>query len=488
MKIDYAMLTPKATRKIRLLTFINDQGGHFNLADFATATAESYSQAYHVLLNLRTDLLQLAPSTQLTKDQLVTSVTPDTYRHWLYVNSIPYQAILTTLTDPEKRAQDVCEQHDISLSTFNRRMRPMREQLAQYQLELNTNPLQLTGNEALIQLLYLTLFTTTMTTLAELPAVPLTYRPLATAIRTTYTSSQLYCDSPGLAEHREVLITVALIRLSQGHRYAPLRLPLSHLTDLRPLARHFQQELGDSPKKVLSELATLDYLLTSSPYFVRSLQPNSLKRLYRGMQQQVGNYELAPGVVELTNYQDGTNWFANWLFSLCQFMMLFRVDPLLRPEITTLYRATDISTTAAASIANSMARLYPQVVTGSDLRLVQGYLSKYTNGLNLTAAKVEILVSYDMVGVTTDVFNRLLGGVVHLQILCDQMVIDPRQRANYLVIYGVDDLARQFAQQNQLETFHWIKELEYGENLDRLIKTLRHHDLSLFALDFQHAE
>ncbi|MCW3779514.1 helix-turn-helix domain-containing protein [Levilactobacillus namurensis] len=488
MKIDFAMLTPKATRKIRLLTFINDQGGHFNLADFATDTSESYSQAYHVLLNLRADLLELAPATKLTKDHLETDVTPDAYRHWLYVNSIPYQAILTTLASPEKRAQDVCAQHQISLSTFNRRMRPMREQLAQYQLELTTNPLQLTGNEALIQLLYLTLFTTTMTTLAELPKVPLQYRPLATAIRTTYTGSQLYCDSPGLAQHRELLITISLLRLAQGHRYAPLRLPLAHLTDLRELARNFQLQLGDSPKKVLTQLATLDYLLTSSPYFVRALRPDSLKRLYRGLQQRVGDYQLAPGVVELTDYAEGRNWFANWLFALCQFMMLFRVDPLLRPEITTLYRATKESTAAAAALTTSMARLYPQLITSSDLRLVQGYLSKYTNGLNLTAAKVEILVSYDMVGVTTDVFNRLLGGIVHLQILCDQLAIDPQRRANYLVIYGVDDLAYQFAQEHHLETFHWIKELEYGENLDRLIKTLRHHDLSLFALDFQHSD
>ena len=118
---------------------------------------------------------------------------------------------------------------------------------------------------------------------------------------------------------------------------------------------------------------------------------------------------MAPGVVELTDYAEGRNWFANWLFALCQFMMLFRVDPLLRPEITTLYRATKESTAAAAALTTSMARLYPQLITSSDLRLVQGYLSKYTNGLNLTAAKVEILVSYDMVGVTTDVFNRLLG-------------------------------------------------------------------------------
>lgn len=364
----------------------------------------------------------------------------------------------------------------------------MREQLAQYQLELTTNPLQIVGNEALIQLLYLTIFTTTMTTLTELPPVPQAYRPLATAIRTTYTGSQLYCDSPGLAEHREMLLTICLLRLSQDHRYAPLRLPLAHLTDLRALARHFQQQLGDSPKAVLTELATLDYLMTSSPYFVRSLQPNSLKRLFHGLQQRLPDYELAPGVVELADYATGDNWFANWLFSLCQFMLLFRVDPLLRPEITTLYRATDTSTAAAASLANSMARLYPQIINSSDLRLVQNYLSKYTNGLNLTAAKVEILVSYDMVGVTTDVFNRLLGGVVHLQILCDQMVIDPQKRSNYIVMYGTDELAAAFASENHLETFHWIKELEYGENLDRLIRTLRHHDLSLFALDFQHAD
>jgi len=89
-----------------------------------------------------------------------------------------------------------------------------------------------------------------------------------------------------------------------------------------------------------------------------------------------------------------------------------------------------------------------------------------------------------MIGVTTDIFNRLLSGIVHLSLLTDQTVIDPDRRDNYLVIYGVDPLAAGFAEQHQLESFHWVKEIAYGENLDRLIGVLRHHDLSLFALDF----
>mgnify|MGYP003361622185 CR=1 FL=1 len=80
--------------------------------------------------------------------------------------------------------------------------------------------------------------------------------------------------------------------------------------------------------------------------------------------------------------------------------------------------------------------------------------------------------------------SRLLSGIVHLSLLTDQTVVDAQHRSNYLVLYGTDTLALQFAKENQLEVFHWIKEIDYGENIDRLIKTLRHHELSLFALDF----
>lgn len=484
MKIDFAMLTAKDILKLRLLTFINDHGQRFSLTAFATAADVSYSRAYHVLLNLRTDLLVLDGTTSLSKDYLETTVSMDTYRHWLYLQSIPYQALLATITSQSQETADFCARHDISLSTFNRRMRPMKMQLAQYNLQLTASPLQIVGDEALIQLFYFMLFTTTLTPVVGLPRLAKKLMPLHDEFVQTYQSSRLYQDSASLAQRRDLMITVALLRLEQGHRFEALRFPLAHLTDLRTLAEQMQAQLGDSPQEVLTELATLDYLLTSSPYFVRALQPQAMARLYRGLKQHGGFYQLAPGVTELEDYASGADWFANWLFSLCQFMLLFRVDPLLRPEITALYRPTPASMAAALALADSMGRLYPGQVGPADLRLVQRYLSKYTNGLTLTAAKVEILVTYDMIGVTTDIFNRLLSGIVHLTLLTNQTVINQTHRDNYLVVYGIDPLAAEFAQRHQLEAFHWVKELEYGENLDRLIRTLRHHELSLFALDF----
>lgn len=484
MKIDFAMLTERDVLKIQLLTFIQDQDGEFSLTEFATTADVSYSRVYHILLNLRHDLQELDPATVLTKDYLTTTVSMDGYRHWLYRQSIPYLAILATLTGEYPQTADFCAAYDISLSTLNRRLRPMKHQLAQYNLQLAAGQLRLTGNETLIQLLYFMLLTTTLTTTAELPTLSAKVKPLHDSLVKTYTNPRLYQDSASLQQRRDLMMTIALLRLSQGHRYAALRFPLAHLTDLRPLAAEFQSRLGDTPQQALTELATLDYVLTSSPYFIRALQPSALSRLYHGLHHQNGRYQLAPGIAELQDYATGENWFANWLFALCQFMLLFRVDPLLRPEITALYQPTAASSAAALEIAEGMSQLYPGRVSKIDLRLVQRYLSKYTNGLTLTAAKVEILVTYDMIGVTTDIFNRLLSGVVHLRLLTDQTEIADSQRANYIVVYGVDPLARDFAQKHQLESFHWVKELAYGENLDRLIVKLRHHELSLFALDF----
>lgn len=484
LKIDFAMLTAKETLKIRLLTFINDEKRHFSLTEFAEMTKVSYSRAYHVLLNLRTDLEVLDRQTLLTKDDLVTSVTMDDYRRWLYRQSIPYQAMLATLREDYQQTSTFCADLGISTSTFNRRMKEMKQQLAQYDLQLTANPLRVVGNEALIQLLYFMLFSTTLTPVTDLPKLSARMQPIHDQVMTTYANGAIYQESISLTQRKNLLVTLALLRLDQGHRYAPLRFPLGHLTDLRGLAGALQTRLGDTPQEALTELATLDYLLTSSPYFVRALQPQAMQRIYLGIKQRLGSYELAPGVRELSDYATGRDWFANWLFSLCQFMLLFRVDPLLRPEITALYKPTESSMAAAVALAKSMGQLYPGEVAAADIRLVQKHLSKYTNGLTLTEAKVEILVTYDMIGVTTDIFNRLLSGVVHLSLLTDQTVIDARNRDNYLVIYGVDPLAAGFAERNRLEAFHWVKELAYGENLDRLIRVLRHHELSLFALDF----
>jgi len=484
LKIDFAMLTSKELLRVQLLTFIDDQQGEFNLTDFATEADVSYSRAYHVLLNLRTDLLVLDSQTVLTKDHMQTTVNLDDYRHWLYVQSVPYQVVMATLEESYSQTAEFCQEHEISLSTFNRRLRPMKAQLAQYNLQLTVSPLRIKGDESLIQLIYFTFFTTTLTPASELPTLPKDLAKLKTTIADTYTAAKFYQDSASLQQRRSLLIGIALVRLLHGHRFPTLRLPLGHLTDLRELAGVFQTELGDTPQEALAELATLDYLLTSSPYFVRALQPQAMQRLYQGLKQRRGDYQMAPELAALSDYATGRDWFANWLFSLCQFMLLYRVDPLLRPEITALYQPTAESKAAALAIATNIARLYPQQVGQNDLRLVQRYLSKYTNGLTLTAAKVEILVTYEMIGVTTDIFNRLLSGVVHLSLLTAQTIVDPTHRDNYLVIYGTDPLAVDFAKRQGIETFHWIKELSYGSNLDRLIRTLRHHELSLFALDF----
>jgi len=484
LKIDFAMLTARETLKIRLLTFINDEQRHFSLTAFAEMTDVSYSRAYHVLLNLRTDLLVLDPQASLTKDDLITTVTMDEYRYWLYRQSIPYQAMMATLKQNYQQASAFCADLGISTSTFNRRMKAMKQQLAQYDLQLIANPLRLEGNEALIQLLYFMLFSTTLTAVADLPPLSAKMRIVHDQIMTTYANTGIFQESASLTQRKDLLVTLALLRLDQGYRYAPLRFPLGHLTDLRNLAGTLQTQLGDTPQQALTELATLDYLLTSSPYFVRALQPQAMRRLYLGLRQRASNYELAPNVRELRDYATGQDWFANWLFALCQFMLLFRVDPLLRPEITALYQPTESSMAAAAALAKNMGHLYPGQVAATDVRLVQKHLSKYTNGLTLTEARVEILVTYDMIGVTTDIFNRLLSGIVHLSLLTDQTVIDPHNRDNYLIVYGVDPLAAGFAERQQIEAFHWVKELAYGENLDRLIRVLRHHELSLFALDF----
>ncbi|XKL57831.1 helix-turn-helix domain-containing protein [Levilactobacillus brevis] len=295
MKIDFAMLTAKEVLRLRLLTYIEDQQGHFNLTDFATVAEISYSRAYHSLLNLRTDLQQLDATTTLTKDALETTVTLDEYRHWLYQHSLPYLVMVASLTAEYASTAAFCAAHQVSLSTLNRRLRPMKQQLTQYNLQLVATPLRLTGNETLIQLLYFMLYTTTLTPISELPGLPDKLRPLHDALMTTYTTSKLYQESPGLKYRRDLLITLALLRLSQGYRYPALRLPLAHLTDLRQLATQFQQQLGDTPQQALTELATLDYLLTTSPYFVRALQPDAMSRLYRGLRQRTTPaYELAP--------------------------------------------------------------------------------------------------------------------------------------------------------------------------------------------------
>lgn len=172
MKIDFAMLTAKEVLRLRLLTYIEDQQGHFNLTDFATVAEISYSRAYHSLLNLRTDLQQLDATTTLTKDALETTVTLDEYRHWLYQHSLPYLVMVASLTAEYASTAAFCAAHQVSLSTLNRRLRPMKQQLTQYNLQLVATPLRLTGNETLIQLLYFMLYTTTLTPISELPGLP----------------------------------------------------------------------------------------------------------------------------------------------------------------------------------------------------------------------------------------------------------------------------------------------------------------------------
>ena len=77
------------------------------------------------------------------------------YQQFLIQQSIPYRWLKTTLLHPKKAIDDFCYESFVSRTTLTRRMKPLTDFLARFDIRLNLSKMQLQSlNEASIRVFY----------------------------------------------------------------------------------------------------------------------------------------------------------------------------------------------------------------------------------------------------------------------------------------------------------------------------------------------
>lgn len=179
-------------------------------------------------------------------------------------NSIPYRFLLTSLFYPEKKLKDFSKETFLSESTILRRMHPLIDYLEQCNVRINFSRMELTGQEAVIRLVYIkTLWAASLG--KDLMFSPQNFNS-EDALLENLTGLLPIHLHPKLAR---LMLGVCRLRNDQKNYLAEAPFEGLLFSQTKPIFEHYLAELLDSRIQIQRNIEFLNYLFYYYPYCVK---------------------------------------------------------------------------------------------------------------------------------------------------------------------------------------------------------------------------
>lgn len=161
--IETLFLTEPAIARLTLLQQLADSPNEtISINSLASETQSSYPKTQRLVAELAVDLEQLYCQKLFTHTGKLrtgfSTLMIDDYRNFLIKESIPYRFLFTLLTKKNAELSTFCHENFISTASVNRRLAPLKQCLAQYQIQLNVSKMRLYGSESAIRILLFNFF------------------------------------------------------------------------------------------------------------------------------------------------------------------------------------------------------------------------------------------------------------------------------------------------------------------------------------------
>lgn len=133
--------------------------GEYPIHYFEKHTGYSHIKTANLLNGMREDLLAIKKDCQLMtpreKIQIAKEMpTYQTYQQYLLARSVPYQALVQTLLEPDKDLKYFGGKTELSQSSLMRRLKPLVDYLKTKKIRFNCLQMQVTGRESSIRIMY----------------------------------------------------------------------------------------------------------------------------------------------------------------------------------------------------------------------------------------------------------------------------------------------------------------------------------------------
>ncbi|MBP1046367.1 helix-turn-helix domain-containing protein [Enterococcus sp. BWM-S5] len=142
--------------------FLECDDGTYSPRYFKQFTDFSHARLVSLFTEMDDDLQQQIGTPLLTddgkitinKEQLITA----SYQQYLFQESIAYKFLLASILEKNYRLEDFCEENYISRASVLRKLQPIISYLKKFDIQINCSKMRITGNEAIIRIVYFNFF------------------------------------------------------------------------------------------------------------------------------------------------------------------------------------------------------------------------------------------------------------------------------------------------------------------------------------------
>lgn len=257
-------------QKLAIMEYFNRQpAGLYTINHLCSNLDLSYTRASSITNELTADLKELFDY-QLLDTNHKLNWQPELYHHNSYIqhlvkSSISYQFIVQTLLFPDTSFDDFCANTFLSTSTVLRKLRPLKEMMARYQLTLLPSKMAIIGSESVVRMFY----GTYLWAGSHSEDLQLADFDLQTEAQLT---DELIASYGNFMHPKELFLRLSIsrIRYEQGHFLAELPKPTIHEGKLYPHLKAYSQSFICEDSQQQDHTAFLMYSLYLTTHFTSS--------------------------------------------------------------------------------------------------------------------------------------------------------------------------------------------------------------------------
>ncbi|MGC6769621.1 helix-turn-helix domain-containing protein [Enterococcus sp. LJL128] len=152
-----------AVKKLEMFHQLFDfDDGVYSPRFFKQYSEFSYARLISLFSEMNEDFQQQADFSLLSEDGKVVidkeELIKIPYQQFLFQESIAYKFLLAAILEKNYRLEDFCEENYISRASVLRRLNPLINYLKKFDIQINCSKMKITGNEAIIRIVYFNFF------------------------------------------------------------------------------------------------------------------------------------------------------------------------------------------------------------------------------------------------------------------------------------------------------------------------------------------
>jgi DNA-directed RNA polymerase subunit L len=481
MNINNILLSSQDNEKIQLLVFLKENPSS-SLYNFFLAKDLPYNKVLYIYHKLIADLREFEDD-DLTIAELIADADFDQYSHIIMNRQVGYKMLMSLITQTDHTTNEFLERQQISRTKLYRLTSDLRKYIGQFGVTVNLSEFCLTGNETLIQNFLLAFLNETGTNISEF--LDDRWQSLVSHLTDGFLTPMAFKNSILVAQRRR-FVGIALLRLSQGHRYQ-----IAH-----PIDQHFGLKFINGSDGVVKDYIKVSCDLTDVEAqnqfnllkFSLKFGPNFIIEISDDEKQMIDDWlKSSPQWQQFwQRIETGTPTGLTAKMKLRLVGCIISLDyfgnfPISRNNYVNDYlqKVSDSRISKYYDQVNTMIKeLQLEITTVDGINSLAKLFEALEQVIDDVSHKITVYVNDDAYDAQTDIISYLFQGVVSVKMINEY---EPEEVVSILVYNQQNDKVNRFlAAHPNMISLRWVQQLPATENYSRLLLLINKYRYNVF--------